>query len=71
MDTDSFIVYMKTKDISVDIAKVVEKRSDISNYESERPLTRAKKKKKVVGLIKDELKKQQNSLHCFQKQIAI
>ena len=32
-DQDSFIVYIKTEDIHVDIAKDVETRCDISNYE--------------------------------------
>ena len=30
MDTDSFTVYIKTKDIYIDIAKDIEKRFDIS-----------------------------------------
>ena len=33
MDTDSFIVYIKTDDIHKDIAEDVETRIDISNYE--------------------------------------
>ena len=33
MDTDSFIVYIKTDDIYKDIAKDVETRFDTSNYE--------------------------------------
>ena len=32
MDTDSFIVYIKTKDIYTDIAKDVEAKFDTSNY---------------------------------------
>ena len=40
MDTDSFIMYIKTEDIYVDIAKDVETRFDTSNYELERPLPR-------------------------------
>ena len=35
MDTDSFIVYIKTEDIYKDIAEDVETRFDISNYELE------------------------------------
>ena len=54
MDTDSFIVYIKTDDIYKDIAKDVEKRFDTSNYELERPLLKGKNKK-VIGLMKDEL----------------
>ena len=38
MDTDSFIVFIKTKDIYIDIAKDVETRFDTSNYELGRPL---------------------------------
>ena len=33
MDTDNFIVYIKTEDIYSDITKDVETRSDTSNYE--------------------------------------
>ena len=35
MDTNSFIVYIKTDDICKDIKKDVETRFDTSNYESE------------------------------------
>ena len=35
MDTDSFIVYIKTNDIYRDIAEDVETRFDTSNYEVE------------------------------------
>ena len=38
MDTDSFIVYVKTDDVYKDIAEDVEKRFDTSNYELDRPL---------------------------------
>ena len=54
MDTGSFIVYMKTEDIYSDIAKYVKTRFDISNYESDRPLPKGKKKK-VIGLVKNGL----------------
>ena len=54
MDTDSFIVYMKTDDIDKDIAEDVETRFDTSNYELDRPLPKGKNKK-VMGLMKDEL----------------
>ena len=50
MDTDSFIVYIKTDDI----AKDVETRFDTSNYELDWPLPKGKNKK-VIGLMKDEL----------------
>ena len=54
MDTDSFIINIKTKDFYEDIAIDVEKRFDISTYEVNRPLPKGKNKK-VNGLIKDEL----------------
>ena len=49
-----YIVYIKTDDIYNDIAEDVETRFDTSNYELDRPLPK-KKKKKVIGLMKDEL----------------
>ena len=54
MDTDSFIVHIKTKDFYKNIANDVEKRFDTSNYEINRPLPTGKNKK-VIGLMKDEL----------------
>ena len=54
MDTDNFIVYIKTDDIYKHIAEDVEKRFDISNYELDRPLAKGKTKE-IVGLMKDEL----------------
>ena len=42
MDTDSFIVYIKTDDICKDIAEDVETRFDNSNYELDRPLPKGK-----------------------------
>ena len=54
MDTDSFILYIKTEDFYKDIADDVEKRFDISNDEVNRPLPRGKNKK-VIRLMKDEL----------------
>ena len=50
MDTDSFIVYIKTDDINKDIAEDVE----TSNKELDRPLPK-EKNEKGIGLIKDEL----------------
>ena len=44
MDTDSFIVYIKTDDICKDIAEDVETRFDTSNYELDRPLSKGKNK---------------------------
>ena len=54
MDTDSFIINIKTKDFYEDIANDVEKRFDTSNYEVNRPLSTGKNKK-VIALMKDEL----------------
>ena len=54
MDTNSFIVYIKTEGIYVDIPKDVETRSDTSNYKLDRPLSKGKNKK-VIRLIKDKL----------------
>ena len=53
MDTDSFVMNIKTKDYYKDIANDVEDRFDSSNYEVNRPLPTGKNKK--VGLMKDEL----------------
>ena len=54
MDTDSFIMSIKTNDFYKDIANDVEKRFDTSNYEVNRPLPIGKNKK-IIGLMKDEL----------------
>ena len=54
IDTDSFIMHIKTEDFYKDIADDVEKRCDTSNYEVYRPLSTGKNKK-VIGLMKDEL----------------
>ena len=54
MDTDSFVINIKTKDFYEDIANDVEKRFDTSNYEVDRPLPTGKNKK-VIGLMKYEL----------------
>ena len=54
MDTDSFIMNIKTEDFYKDIATDVKKGFDTSNYEADRPLS-TRKNKKVIGLIKDEL----------------
>ena len=48
------IVYIKTDDIHKNIAEDVETRFDTSNYELDKPLPK-EKKKKVIGLMKDEL----------------
>ena len=56
MDTDSFIIHIKTEDFYKDIANDVEKWFDTSNYDEsdKRPLPIGKNKK-VIGLFKDEL----------------
>ena len=54
MDTDSFVMHIKTKDFYKDIASDTENRFDTSNYEVNRPLP-TRKNKKVIGLMKDEL----------------
>ena len=54
MDTDSFIMNIKTEDFYKAIANDVDKRFDTSNYEVNRPLPTGKNKK-VIGLLKDEL----------------
>ena len=57
MDTDGFIVYIKTDDIYITIAKNVQTKFDTSNYELGcnsigRPLPKGKTEK-VIGLMKD------------------
>ena len=54
MDTDSFIMNIKTNDFYKDISNDVENRFDTSNYEVNRPLPIGKNKK-IIGLMKDEL----------------
>ena len=56
MDTDSFVIYIKTKDFYKDIADDVERWFDTSNYDEKdkRPLPIGKNNK-VIGLFKDEL----------------
>ena len=54
MDTDSFIMNIKTNYFYKDISNDVENRFDTSNYEVNRPLPTGKNKK-IIGLMKDEL----------------
>ena len=59
MDTNSFVIYIKTDDIYKDNAEDVETRFDTWNYElefnsSERPFLKGKNKK-VIELMRDEL----------------
>ena len=53
MDTDSFLVHVKTDDIYKDIAKDVEAKLDTSNFKIDRPLPKGKSQK--VKTLKDEL----------------
>ena len=48
LDTDSFIMHIKTEDFYKDIAKHVGKKYDTSNYTCERPLAIGKSKKSLV-----------------------
>ena len=54
MDTDSFVINVKTKDFYKDIAEDVKERFDTSNFSYDRPLPIGMNKK-VVSLMKDEL----------------
>ena len=54
LDTDSFIVHIKTDGIYKDIEEDVETRFDTSNYELDRPLPKGKNKK-IIGSMKDKL----------------
>ena len=52
MDTDSFIIHIKTEDFYKDIANGVEKKYDTSNYKVNRPLATGKNEK-IIGLMND------------------
>ena len=54
MDTDSFIVHVKTHDIYKNFTEDVETSFATSNFELDRPLPKGKNKK-VIELMKDEL----------------
>ena len=54
MDTDSFVMNIKTNDFYKDISNDVECKFDTSNYEINRPLPMGKNKK-VIGLMIDKL----------------
>ena len=54
MDTDSFVVNIKTKDFYKDIVENFKERFDTSNYIYDRPLPTGINKK-VIGLVKDKL----------------
>ena len=55
MDTNSFVMNIKTNDFRKDISDDVDNRFDTSNYGVNRPLPIGKNKK-VLGLMKDELR---------------
>ena len=57
IDTDSFIVHVKTDGIYKDITQDVETKFDISNFKLDRPLPK-EKNEKVIGLMKDEMEGQ-------------
>ena len=54
IDTNTFIIHIKTEDFYKGIANDTEKRFDTLNYDVSRPLPRGKNKQ-VIGLMKDEL----------------
>ena len=54
MDTDSFVINIRTEDFYKDIAMDVKERFDTSNCIYDRPLSIGVNKK-VIGLMKDEL----------------
>ena len=54
MDTDSFVLNVRTKDFYKDISEDVKDRFNTSNFYCDRPLPIGVNKK-VVGLMKDEL----------------
>ena len=54
INTDSFVVYIKTDDIYKDIAEDVKTRFESLNYELGKPLPKTKNKK-VIGLMKNQL----------------
>ena len=54
IETNNFIIHIKTEDVYENIADDVEKRFNTSNYEVNRPLPTGKNKK-VIGLMKEEL----------------
>ena len=53
MDTDNFIVQIKTERIYSVIEKDVKTKFDTSNYELDRPLPK-EKNKKIISLMKNE-----------------
>ena len=74
IDTDNFVIYIKTEDFYKDIAGDVERWFDTSNYDEQdkRPLPIGKNEK-VIGLFKYELggKSLPNFVHLEQKHMHI
>ena len=66
MDTDSFVMHIKTNDFYKDIAGDVKNRFDTSNYEANRPLPTGKNKK-VIGLMKGGTRWKGNYGICYFK----
>ena len=64
IDTDSFIVYIRTYYIYKDIAEDVETRFHTSNYKLDRASAK-EKHKKVIGLMKDELREKIMTMTVF------
>ena len=66
MDTDSFIVHVKTDDVYRDIAEDVETRFDTSHYKIDGPLPMGKNEQ-VIVLVKDELAGKNHENICWIK----
>ena len=66
MDTERFIIYIKTDDICKNIGENVETRFDTSNYESQRPLPK-RKNKKLLRLMKDDFGRKSNHIYLIKK----
>ena len=64
IDTDNFIMNIKTNDFYKDITSDVENRFDTSNYEVKRPLPTGKNKK-VIGLMKEGTRWKDNYGICY------
>ena len=64
MDTDSFIIYIKTDGIYKDLAEDVETSLDTSHYELDRPFPK-REKKKIIRLMQDELGEKNHEKTCW------
>ena len=69
MDTDSFIMNIKTNDFYKDISNDVENRFDTSNYEVKRPLPTGKNKKVIIEDDGKEDKKTKGTKKCIIKKM--